>query len=898
MSIRRFFRLPPSEGTVARDIDEEIAFHIETRYAELVSAGVPALDARRRAEQEFGDVASARDELASIDRVTLRRERRAAWGDAFLHDARIALRGMRRNPAFTLAVVLTLALGIGVNAAMFGITDRLLLSPPAHVADADGVVRVLYGATSASGEYTYVSHLPYPDYTLMRESGAFADVGAYTSAGRSVLGRGEAATEVRVAQATSTFFPLLGVQPAIGRFFSAEEDALPRGVPVVVLSHELWQERYGGAADVLGSTLEIDHERYEIIGVAPRGFSGVNLDAVHAWVPVSARGTSMGGDGWYATRSIHYLQLVARLHADMDSAVARQRASALFLADYGNRFADDSTAGIVLGSIIAARAPMVGAGHAQRSGRIALWLFGVSLLVVLIACVNVINLLLARSMRQRRETGVRMALGISRRRLLAQTMTETLLISLLGAASGLVLAHWGGEVARATLLPDVEWTGSTVSRRVILFSVAIALACALLATVAPTLHSMRSHVTALVGLAGRITYRRSRLRSGLVAVQAALSVLLLVGSGLFLRSLGEAGEIPLGYEPDGVAAFSWHSRGLEWDRERTLALYDRSLERVQSMPQVEAAALSMTQPLWSSLYGYLRVPGIDSIPTSQDILYSPVSAGYFETMGARVLQGRAFGSGDVAGAPPVVMITQSLARVIWPDGSALGRCIVTDPADDSPCREVVGVVEDTRYSSVFDAPALMFYLPMAQVPGRGTMRGLLVRLRGDSEAGIAAVRTALHSLEPGLPYVQADILAERVAPYLQPWRLGAVMFTAFGVLALALASLGIYGVVAYDVAQRRREMGVRVALGARASMVLRMVLSDAVRVVGLGLLLGIMLSLAAGRAIQPLLFEVSARDPVVHGAVGIVLLTIALFAAAVPAWRAARVQPTEALRDD
>ncbi|MGH7465640.1 MAG: ABC transporter permease, partial [Longimicrobiales bacterium] len=484
---------------------------------------------------------------------------------------------------------------------------------------------------------------------LLRSVDAFEETGAFFVT-NAVVGRGGSSAEIRMAQATATLFLLLGVQPALGRFFRADEDALPRGEDVVVLSHALWQSRFGGDVGVLGSTVEIDNRQYEVIGVAPRGFNGVELQPVHAWVPVSAVGPFMGGDEWYAYRGMHYLQIVTRLRDGAAADVARQQASALFIAENDERFAGDTTAKVVVGSLIAARAPAIGMGTPQKSGRIALWLLGVSLLVVLIACVNVINLLLARGMRQRCEIGVRLALGIGRTRLIVQTLTETLLIALLAAALGLILAHWTGRLAQAMLLPDVEWT-STVSRRVVVFTAAIAIACALIASIAPALHTARSHVTVLLGLGGRSTYRGSVVRSGLVAFQATLSAVLLVGAGLFLRSLREAGSIPLGYEPERVAAFSWHSAGADWSRERTFALYDAALERVQPLPQVEAATLTMTQPMWGRLYGYIRVPGLDSIPTTRDIIYSAVTPDYFRTVGARLLEGRAFTTRDVQGSP-------------------------------------------------------------------------------------------------------------------------------------------------------------------------------------------------------------------------------------------------------
>jgi predicted permease len=317
------------------------------------------------------------------------------------------------------------------------------------------------------------------------------------------------------------------------------------------------------------------------------------------------------------------------------------------------------------------------------------------------------------------------------------------------------------------------------------------------------------------------------------------------------------------------------------------------------LPQVEAAALAMTEPMWSARYASIRVPGLDSVPEPPGggPYYSPVSPGYFRTMGARILRGRAFTERDVPGSAPVVIVTETLARMLWPGEDALGRCFVHLDEDESLCREVVGIVENTQYSSVEGEPTAMFFSPIAQQPG-GSWRTLFVRLAGDPDRAIPAVRRALVELEPGLPHVQAEMLSTRVDAQILPWRLGATLFSAFGVLALLLAGLGLYGVIAYDVAQRRRELGIRIAFGARALTLVRMVLREAASILLLGLIAGLALAGWAAGYVEPLLFQVSPRDPAVLIGVAALLLAIGLAAAALPAWRAGRVQPTEALREE
>jgi putative ABC transport system permease protein len=907
---RRLFRLPASRGTVARDVDEELAFHLERRTAELVSRGIPEAEARRQAEARFGDVVAARAELVGIDRVTLRRAQRADGWDATRHELRLALRGLGRTPGFTAAVVLMLALGIGVNATMFGITDRLLLSAPPHVHEPDEVVRVLYGSTPpfAEGVRRTSWTLPYADYVELRERvDAFGSMASYTLPQTSSLGRGAEATELRTMGVTAGWFELLGAVPAAGRFFAPEEALEPAGERVVVLSHRFWRSHFGAERDVPGRVIEIDHEPYTVIGVAPRGFHGIDLESIDAWIPLPVSAARLGED-WYRTRAMEWVRLVARLAPGASLAAAQAEASAVYLSaeDYQARYADDPTAGIVLGSVIAARAPSTGSVTGgvlvQRSGRIALWLFGVSAVVLLIACVNVSNLLLARGLRRQRETGVRMAIGGGRGRLAGQVLAESVLLAAAAVALALLLAHWGGHLARSLLAPHFEWTDSPVNGRVLAFATAAALACVLLAGLLPALHAARAEAVVLLRGGGRgATYRRSRLRSGLVVLQATLSVLLLVGAGLFVRSLHAAQSVPLGFEPERVALLEWHRANLGWPRERVFELYDRSLERVRALPEVEAAALSFNTPMYGAAgAGVLRSAAdpVQAPPGMFGFMYNAVSPGWFATMGTRIERGRGFTDADVQGSAPVAVVTASFAEWVWPGEDALGRCFYHNRTDgDARCHEVIGITGDIRWRTVEGETDVMFYLPLAQAPSY-PMRVLSVRTRGDVVASLPALRTALHELEPGLPHIKTLLLDDRVAPQLQPWRLGAVLFTGFGALALLLAGLGLYGVIAYDVGQRRRELGVRAALGALRRDVVRLVFDDAVRVGVAGLLLGLLVAAAVAPRLAPLLFGVGPHDAAVYATVALLLLGVAGLAALLPALRATRVQPVEALREE
>jgi predicted permease len=343
----------------------------------------------------------------------------------------------------------------------------------------------------------------------------------------------------------------------------------------------------------------------------------------------------------------------------------------------------------------------------------------------------------------------------------------------------------------------------------------------------------------------------------------------------------------------------WHNDGLDWSTQRVHALYDAGLERVRALPEVESAALSTTAPMWAMMFGYFRVPGLDTLPerVRDHTIYASVSTDYFRTIGARIVRGRAFRESDVRGSPHVAIVTQDLADLVWPGQEPLGKCIVQVRDPQQNCARIVGIVEHTRYDDVLGAPTPMYYLPLTQVPGFA-LRNLLVRPRSTDHDAIAAVRAAMQALEPGLPHVSVQWISDKVAPQLQPWRLGAALFTAFGVLALLLAAVGIYGVITYDVEQRRRELGVRVALGARARSLVRLVLGDAVGVVGLGLVVGLMTAGIVSPFVEPLLYGVQGRDPFVLICVSVMLLVVACSAAGLPAWRAAGAQPTDALRED
>jgi predicted permease len=817
-----------------------------------------------------------------------------------LRNVAMAVRRTRRAPGFALAVVTILALGIGANAVIFEVVDRLLLSPPAHVVDARDV-RLLYLRRTylGSGKLEIGRTLTYPDYRDFQRVSAFSRVAAYADR-RATFGRGEGAHEVHTILASASLFPLLGVRPALGRFFTEDEAALGAN-PTAVLSWEFWRRQFGADRNVLGRTVDVGPGTYTVIGVAPEGFTGAELSPVDVWLPLErAQEMWNEGWGWAENRNWWWIHVVARLAPGVAPAAADAAATAAHRAARREAIAEGDysrDATILAAPIIAAQGP-----DPSSESRVARWLAAVSAIVLLIACFNVANLLLARAARARREIAVRVALGVSRARLLAELLTESLVLAALSAAAALLVARLGGQALQKALLPDVAFVGSGLGGRLLAFTGIVSLVTALLAGVVPALQSSRSDVAgALKGDSAGGGRARSRARVAFLVAQAALSVVLLVGAGLFVRSLDRARGLDLGFEADRVAVVR-----LEWNETlpagaRT-ALYREALDHVRRLRGVRAAGLTYTVPFQSSVsIGEPRVPGVDSLvlPPSGGPYVNKVSSGYFEAMGLRIVQGRALEPADDAeGAPPVAVVSESMARGIWPTGDALGSCmILDDETPDPPCTTVVGVVEDHRRQELVEAQAHWLYYVNEDHPAfRGPPQGIMAGTRGDAHRVLRSLQTEIASLSGEIRFVSARSLQDNVDPQLRSWKLGASMFTIFGLLALVVAGWGLYSVLAFEVALRRREMGIRAALGAGRGRTVGMVLRQALGLVSVGILLGLAASFAGAGMVEPLLFRVSARDPAVYVVVAAALLAAAALAGSLPAWRATRVDPREALQ--
>jgi putative ABC transport system permease protein len=825
------------------------------------------------------------------------------WLDHFQQDVRYALRGLRRSPGFTLGVVATLGLGIGANAAMFGVIDRLMFRPYPFLEEPETVHRVYRRANQRFREQ-FGTSFEYTRYLDFKRSTTTLSQYAAFFAYNQAVGVGEAARERLVAAVSAEFFAFFDARPALGRYFVASEDTTPVGANVAVLDHDFWLAEFGGR-NVIGEPLQVRNIPTTIIGVAPKGFRGVNEDAPPAvYIPITTfAGNESGEDRttYYTTYDWGWMEMMVRRKPGVTLAEASSDLTNALVQSWNAEYARDPQSvapvdvarpQVVLGPLKEAAGPDPG-----LEARTMLWVTGVAIIVLMIACANVANLFLARSLRRRREVALRLALGVSRGRLALQALTESLVLSLLGCAVGMVVAQWGGMALRRLFLRNVSSFDLLTDGRTLGVAIGAALLAGLVTGVAPLLFARRSDVGGALKAGMREgTYQRSRLRTGLLVAQGALSVVLLVGAGLFVRSLDRVENKRIGFDTDRVLFVSRQMRGATIEPGDYIALRRRLLEAAQALPEVEAAAWVHSVPFWSTSSTRLYVPGIDSVRRLGHFTYQTATADYFRAMGTRIMRGRGFTEADREGAPLVAVVSESMARVLWPGRDALGQCMRVG-SDTVPCSTVVGIAEDVVQNSLIDDPKLRYYVSIDQFrPESGI--GLLLRMRGDPALAAEGVRRALLPVMPPPTYLNVRPLREIVDSQRRSWRVGATMFVAFGVLALVVAAVGLYGVLAYNVTQRMHELGVRIALGARSPDVVRLVVGHGVRVALVGIGVGLVIALSVARWVEPLLFEQSAKDPIVFGAVGAILLLVALVASGVPALRAARADPNSVLRSE
>ena len=829
-------------------------------------------------------------------------------------DIRYAFRTFRREPTFVAGIALTFGLVIATNAAMFGLVRRLMLAPPPGVQDAERVVRVATTLTADDGSVFTMETTSYPAFRdLATLDRAFAAVAA-VSADSVTIGEGADLAEVPAVKVSGRYFAVLGVRAAAGRLFGPADDALPNGNDVVVLSHAFWQRRFAGEASAIGQQLVVDGQRLTIVGVTPRGFNGTDFTPADLFVPLT---TSMRNRaaGWWNDPHIRMVSIVAHVR----NGVAMREAESLALQTLREPLSAggmDRLTAVPLESVMPGRA-----ARTTPQARIALWLTGVSVVVLLIATANVGTLLLLRAAKRRREAAVRLSLGASLMYLARQSVVESLLLSLAGCVLGLVLARWIGDIVRVTLLPSVAVATGLLEPTVLIASVAVAGAAGLLASLGPIAQLGRRNLSLELraggghGASGRVAYQHA-----LVAVQVAMSMILLVGAGLFVRSLERVQSQDLGFSTARLLHVNLDFRGPTPGPEHDRVLADAA-RRIANVPGVTGVTVVQGMPFSSHNIPPIHVPGYAMpSPAAQQlpIMYAATPA-YLDMMGVKLREGRLFTRGDTAGTPLVVLVNETMARTMWPGRSAIGGCVQAGHGSDPtlgdpmaavallPCRTVVGVVRDSRARSLRtegnEARLMQYYVPLGQSPSAPfpnvrEYHGILVRTAGEPERWVAPIRRLIQGTSSRPVYARVSPYQTLIDPQLRSWRLGATLFSAFGLLALAIAAVGLFAVVSYLVTQRTREIGVRLALGGSARGIAGLVVRDAIRMTAVGGLIGIGIAVLAAPLVQSMLFETSTREPMVLIAAVVVLSVVTVSAAAIPAWRAGRVSPMVVMRAD
>jgi predicted permease len=894
-------RLDRGARGVERAVSDELQFHFDMTMRELMARGMNRDEARKEAERRFGDVQRTRERLETIDRARVEQEARAEWWSAFAQDLRYALRGLRLKPGFAVAVIVTLGLGIGANATMFGIVDRLLFRPPAMIAAAERTGRIFLPRTYR-GKEDLTAFMGYRKFLDLKENTKSFDAMTPFYTNRKAIGRGDATRTMSVAASDPDLWRMFDVKPVIGRFYGEDDNQLDAPHHVLVLSYGFWQTQYGGRRNAIGEHIDVGAINYTVIGVAPEGFTGFDDVSVMGFVPTASAASTIDPgreEKWYGTYHMSWFEAFARRKPGVSLAAADADLTRAHQLSYQKQYDGEKRA--TPPSLVKPRgflAPVLRARGPQPTSesKVATWLAGVAMIVLLIACANVANLLLARALRRRREIAVRVALGMSRSRLFMQLLIESLVLALLGGAVGLAIAQWGGTILRRVLLNQQSVTHSAFSdQRLLIFVVVLVAAVGFITGLVPALQTGRGDVAATLKAGAREgTVHRSRLRVGLLVAQAALSVVLLVGAGLFVRSLVNVKNVRLGFDANRLLYIDLNWRGMKIDSIQQIAMRQRLLERVKTVPGVENAARGLTVPFSSTWSLNLYVPGIDTVDKLGEFTMQAGTPELLSTMGTRILRGRDITAEDREHSPRVAVINETMAKKLWPGQDPIGKTMRVS-SDTNPVTTIVGVAEDVRRGSL-NEPEAHYYLPIDQVfRAEG---GLFVRTKGDPAASVEAIRHALQPMMPGVSYVTVTPMSTIMGYITRSWELGATMFVVFGALALVLAAVGLYSVIAYNVTQRTHEMGVRLALGAQARDVIRLIVREGLAIVVPGIAIGAIAALVASRWVGSLLFEVSPKDPTIVSAVLITLVLVAIAASWIPAIRAARVDPNEALRAD
>lgn len=915
----RIFRLEGGPERLERDVDEEIEFHLTMRARRLVERGLDPAAARAEALRQFGDPRAVRAECLTIDQQRVRAMERANHLGNLRQDLAYAVRTLRQHKGFSSIAILILALGIGANTAMFTLVDALMLRP-LPVPHPEQLITI--GDPARTNSWSQgsprVDLVSYPLYVDLRDQNRVVS-GLYASGltmGLDVLidrdERGSArpgaeAEHPRGRFVSGNYFSVLQVPAAVGRTFAPDEDRVPGDASVVVISHAYWQRRFAGDRSAIGRTILVNGTPMTIIGVTPPGFTGdIVGQPMDLWVPLTMQPVLMPHTPWLTDRSLNWLLLMGRLKPGVTLAQARSVFTELATRSLLAHATAAEAAGIELE--LRTRPVQVEDGARGFSyfrsayAPALLTLTAAVALVLLIVCANVANLMLARAAGRGREMSVRMALGAGRGRLVQQLLTESVLLAAAGGAVGLLVAHWGS----ATLLRLA--TGSSgrlpvavhLDGRILAFTTALSLVTAVLFGLVPALRATRVELATALRAQGRGVAGTAggpgKLALGklLVVAQVALSMLLLVGTGMLVRSTQRLERADLGLARDELVIAAVDAQRSGYAGPRLAALIRDLLERVRRVPGVVAVSMSRNGIFGGTTSATtLQVEGFTArADTDTLVAYDEVGPGYFHAIGAPILQGRDVEARDNEAAPKVAIVNETMARFFFPGGNAIGHHVTSE----GTTWEIVGVVADVQSHAVREPPARRLYVPAMQMPEPPGTFGIEVRTTGDPARLVVPIRRALQAADPSLVVVEVEPLTTRIRDSIRQDRMVAQMVSFFGTLALVLAALGLYGVMAYASVRRTSEFGLRMALGARPGDVTRLVLREALMLTAGGVILGLPIALLATRLLESQLFGIGLLD-VPSIAVAIIVLTLsAALAGLLPAMRAARVAPLEALR--
>jgi predicted permease len=889
--MKRLFRFPwRTKRRIETETDAELRFHIDARTEKLIAAGMTPAEAQGQAMREFGDLDDARKYINSVDRQAETNRRRKDFMGDFAQDITYAIRKLKSAPAFSLAVILTLAVGIGANTSVLNLINATLLKPPA-VLRPNELAWVMPRETDGDfGQWTM------PDFVEFRSSTkSWANISALGGVDLTLAGEPSMRLSGQVVNAS--FFDLVGVKPSPGRGFLTYEDSLGSGAMSIVLSHSLWSRRFSADSAIIGETISINTLPVTVVGVAPQTFTGLRIgEEADFWVPFAAitrldrRHTNL-----FNEEKSRWLRVVGRL--DGSASLASAQAEASVMDPRMEKWLVKNRRTLSVEQVRGGLEP----GGRRKLGPVLVLVMLVPLLVLGVACANVANLFVSRSVQRQKEIAVRRALGASRGRLVRQLLTECGMLGFLAGALGMVISvgltyaitrtgQLPGDVTRL-LVPDLT---------VFVITFLLALGAGVLFGLLPALAATRNSITPALkndGITMQVGRGRHRLRNAFVVSQMALSLTLLITAGLFVGSLQKALSAEPGYDTHDAISAGYDLGGQGYDTARVARFSRDLLVRVQASPGVESAALAQMLPLSGSAW----TTGVSRAETSIDVrdassMRSSVSPEFFATMRIPVVKGRPFAATDNASSARVVVINEQLATLLWPGVDPIGKQLRTGGNPET--WEVIGVVRNGKYRRLAERIQEGYFWTSSLQDPLGTQVSLVVRGKNGTTDAINAARNAYQAIDPNLPGMRIESLDAAISRTVEGQRAGAALLGVFGTLGLGLAAFGIFGVVAQGVAARTREIGIRMSLGATASEVVRSFVREGLGLTLIGGAIGVALSLAGSQVLSSLLFGLKATDVLTFAGATVALMLVAALASFVPARRAAKVDPLIALRSD